>query len=311
MKTMTTLRSILTLAVLLTCASGPATIVSAQVKVVATTPSLAALAREVGGAHVRVTALARPNQDPHFVDGRPNFVVALHRADLLVHVGLGLEAGWLPPLLTNARNSDIQPGRSGNLEAATVIGSRLAVPRGQIDRRMGDVHGGGNPHFLYDPRHGVRVAQAIAERLAQIDADHAPAYRQASARFAAAMNQRIQQWEQSMAPHRGQPFVGYHRSTVYLASWLGLEEAGFIEPVPGISPNPRHLARLILAMRQNGVRVVISEPWYNAQNARVVAERSGARFVRLPGGVGVSGVDSYAALIDRMVQDLRQGLSGD
>lgn len=278
---------------------------SADVSVVATTPSLGSLAQEVGGGHVSVKTLAQPNQDPHFVDGRPSYVLALNRADLLVYVGLGLEGGWLPDLVTNARNGDIQRGRPGHLDASTAA-PRLLEKGG--DRSMGDVHPGGNPHYLYDPRYGVAVAEAIADRLARIDATHADEYRDNARDFASRMKKRIAKWERKMRPHRGEAVVGYHKSLVYLAEWLGLERAGFVEPQPGISPNPRHLAKLILNMKRKGVKAVISEPWYDAESSRVVARRAGAELVRLPGDVGASGVGSYAQLVDRIVDALDHAL---
>ncbi len=277
---------------------------SAEVNVVTTVPVLADLVRQVGGSYVSVHSLAPANQDPHYVDARPSFVLALHRADLLVYVGLGLEVGWLPTLLADARNADIQPGRPGHLDASTVCGPILGKPDGRVDRSRGDLHPSGNPHYLLDPRYGLRVADAIAQRLAMLDPEHAQAYRSAYQAFAQRMRRRIAAWEHTMAPFRGQPIVGYHESLVYLAHWLGLKEAGFVEPLPGISPSPRHLAQLILSMRRQHVRVLLSEPWYDMETARTVAAKSGATLVRLPGGVGSPGIRDYEGYIDAVVRGL-------
>jgi len=283
---------------------------SAEVNVVTTVPALADLVRQVGGSHVSVRSLAPSNQDPHYVDARPSFVLALHRADLLVYVGMGLEAGWLPSLLADARNADIQPGRPGHLDASTVCGPILGRPDGRVDRSRGDIHPGGNPHYLLDPHYGLRVADAIAQRLAMLDSEHAQAYRDAYAAFAGRLRRRIAAWERVMAPYRGRPIVGYHESLVYLTHWLGLKEAGFVEPLPGISPSPRHLARLILSMRRQHVGVLLSEPWYDMETARTVAAKSGAKLVRLPGGVGSPGIGDYEAYIDAVVRGLAEAFGG-
>jgi len=282
---------------------------SADVHVVATVPSLGALVHEVGGDLVHVDTLAAPNQDPHFVDARPNFVLDLHRADLLVHVGLGLESGWLPGLLTNARNGAIQTGRPGNLDASTVAGPLLGQPQGAVDRSMGDVHPGGNPHFLYDPEYASRVAHGIADRLSRIDGAHAAAYQANYQSFARRLQQKVTEWRALMSRFHGQKFVAFHASTIYLAHFLGLEEAGFVEPQPGISPNPRHLAQIILSMRRSGVHLVLGEPWYAAETIRVVAQRADASLVRLPGDVGANGVHSYIDLIDHIVRSVAQALA--
>ena len=78
-----------------------------KLNVVTTTPDLAALAREIGGDAVDVKALAKPSEDPHFVDAKPSHIVTLNRADVLIEGGAELEVGWLPPLLQNARNTKI------------------------------------------------------------------------------------------------------------------------------------------------------------------------------------------------------------
>src|SRR5512139_2086052 len=148
----------------------------ATVNVVTTTEGLASVVREVGGDRVRVTALSRGIQDPHFVDANPSLAVKLRNADLLVDVGLELEAGWLPPLVTQSRNGAIQPGGQRRLTAATAI-APLDLPTGPVDRGQGDVHPAGNPHFLADPRRVVQVAAAVAARLSEIDPEGAAHYR--------------------------------------------------------------------------------------------------------------------------------------
>lgn len=287
--------------------AGPAP-APAEVRIVTTIPTLAALATQVGGAHVSVESLAGETMDPHFVDGRPSYALALSRADLLVHVGLGLEDAWLEPLVLASRNGRILPGRPGNLNAARNVSPLLHSRAGEIDRRMGDVHPGGNPHFLYDPNYGIQVAREIADRLAGIDPANADDYRSSFLHFAKALKSRIAQWESEMAPHAGKPFVAFHESTLYLAEWLKLEEFGFIEPVPGISPSPSHLADLIVRMREKDVKVVLTEPWYDVKTARIVAGKAGATLVTIP-GTGGTGAESYAAFIDRLIEDLRAGFA--
>ncbi|MFT7621183.1 MAG: zinc/manganese transport system substrate-binding protein [Myxococcota bacterium] len=283
------------------------TAAQARVNVVTTIPSLAALATVVGGDDVVVQRLASPTADPHFVDGRPSFIVALNRADLLVHVGLDLEVGWLPPLLAQARNGAILSGRSGNLDASRVAGPLIGVGA-STDRARGDVHAGGSPHFLLDPRMAVNVALAVALRLVELDPPNADRYRQRAAAFKREMAARIKGWERRLAPHTDKPIVSFHASTQYLARWLGLRNIGYIEALPGVAPNASHLAGLILSMRKNKVRVVLSEAWYDAETARVVAAKSGATLFRLPGDVGADGVPTYPALIELIVTGLENAL---
>src|SRR5512140_1309839 len=129
----------------------PARAAPAAFKIVTTTPGLSALAREVGGDRVQVESLSRGVQDPHFVDANPMLAVKLRNAQLLVDVGLDLEIGWLPPLVNQSRNPDIQPGGARRFTAASAV-QVLDLPTGPVSRAQGDLHPGGNPHFLPDPR---------------------------------------------------------------------------------------------------------------------------------------------------------------
>src|SRR6188508_1751916 len=140
----------------------------AELKVVTTTTDLGYFARTVGGDRVKVETICQGNQDPHFVQARPSYMVTLSRADLLVAVGLELEVGWLPSLIQGARNPSINPGKPGYLEAASAV-QPIDVPAGGADRSKGDIHPFGNPHFWLDPLNAKLVAHAIAERLAQLD----------------------------------------------------------------------------------------------------------------------------------------------
>lgn len=280
----------------------------AEVQVVATLPVLGALAEEVVGEHGTVQTLAPPTQDPHFVDGRPTLILRLNRAKLLIHAGGSLEMGWLPTLLTGARNGDIQPGRPGNLDAAALAGPLLEVPQ-SLDRSLGDVHPGGNPHVWLDPRRARRIAQGIAERLAALDPENAEAYRKNAKRFDEKLAARIEVWEAKMRPHRGKGFVSYHKSLTYLADWLGLKELGTIEPLPGIAPSPSHLASLILEIRKQEPRpIVVAERWHNQRTTRTVAEKAGTQAIFLPGDVGSTKENGdYLSFMDDLLERLAAG----
>lgn len=278
-----------------------------EVRVVATVPALAAIAQEIGGARVQVTPLSLPGQDPHFVDARPSLALALNRADLLLLVGLELEQGWLPTLLTGARNGRIQPGAMGHLDCSTVV-ERLGVSAAPVDRRHGDVHAGGNPHYLFDPRNGLRVGEVIAERLAELDPAHAADYAAGLEKFRASLRQKIADWEARLAPFRGQPIIGYHTSWLYLATWLGLDEVAFIELKPGIAPTPAHASRVIATGRARKVRAILQETFYADSTSRLIADKIGARLIRLPGGPDVRGGETYAAGIDQIVIALEAAL---
>ncbi|RMG15927.1 MAG: zinc ABC transporter substrate-binding protein [Deltaproteobacteria bacterium] len=286
----------------------PGLAMASPLRVVATIPDLAALAREVGQDHASVRSLALPTQDPHFVDARPHLALELNKADLLVLAGLDLEIGWLPVLITGSRNPRIQPGSEGYFDASAYAVLK-EVPRVKIDRAMGDVHPGGNPHYLVDPRNAIRVAHALAERMAKLDPEHGDIFEHNAAAFEKAARARMAEWEKLLAPYRGAKVVTYHKSWIYLLDWLGLKELDTIEPKPGIPPNPQHVARLLIKMKREKPAMILQEAYYPANTARLLSSKTGVPVLILPGGTDVDSGERYLDHIDRFVRSIAEVLA--
>ena len=280
-----------------------ATAADAKIKVVATLPDLASLAREVGGDKVEVSAMAKPTEDPHFVDARPSFVVQLRSADVLIDGGAELELGWLPPLLQNARNPKIEVGKPGRVQASQ--GVRLMNVPANVTRAAGDVHALGNPHFMTDPIIAKTVALHIAQSFAAVDAPNAAFYDANYKKFEATINAKLQEWGAAMLPFKGQSVVAYHDSWVYFAHRFGLNIDIFLEPKPGIPPSPSHLAEVIEKMKAQKIKAIIVEPFHDRKIAEKVASSTGAKvvdFAQYPGAL--PNTDSYVKLIDTLVSRL-------
>jgi len=279
----------------------------AKLNVVATLPDLGSVAREVGGDNVDVTVLAKPTEDPHFVDARPSFVVKLREADVLVDGGAELEIGWLPPLLQNARNAKIAAGQPGRVEASE--GVRLMEVPTQLTRAAGDVHALGNPHFMVDPIIAKAVAAHIARAFSAVDAAHAAQYQTNEKNFENAIDAKLQEWGTKLLPFRGQSLVAYHDSWPYFAHRFGFNINIFLEPKPGIPPSPSHLAEVISQMKAQKIKVLLVEPYQNRKIAEKVAQETGAQvvdFAQFPGAL--SNTDSYVKLIDGLVNHLAAAL---
>src|SRR3954470_21468156 len=275
----------------------------AKLKVVATLPDLASLAREVGGDKVEVTAMAKPTEDSHFVDARPSFVVQLRDADVLIDGGAELEIGWLPPLLQNARNPKIDVGKPGRVQASA--GVRLMNAPAGADRAAGDVHALGNPHFVVDPIIAKTVAANIARAFTKVDEKNTLVYDANLKKFEATINAKLQEWGAAMLPFKGQNVVAYHDSWPYFAHRFGVNIDTFLEPKPGIPPSPSHLAEVIEKMKAQKIRAVIVEPFHDRKIAQKVAGATGAKvveFAQYPGGL--PNTDSYVKLIDALVARL-------
>ena len=257
----------------------------AELKVVTTTEDLGSLTREIGGDKVSVTALAKGYQDPHFVDPKPSFILAVSKADLLVAVGRELEIGWLPPLLTSGRNAKIQPGNKGYLDASQNV-RILEIPTGQITRAMGDVHPLGNPHYWLEPGNGRRMAQSIRDALSGLSPADKAYFAQRYTDFDQRLAAAEKRWDAAMAPYKGTKIVTYHRSWPNFMERFGLNVMGYVEPKPGIPPSPSHTLELIEDMKQQGAKLIVVEPYFDLKTPQAIAGQVGGKVLVLAPSVG-------------------------
>ena len=269
-----------------------------KLNVIATTEDLASIAREVGGDRINIEALARGYQDPHFVEAKPSFILKLQKADVLIAVGRELEIGWLPPLVQQSRNSRIQPGADGYLDAS-LNAQILEIPTGQITRAMGDVHPQGNPHYWLDPENGKRVAKSIADKFSQLRPGDKAVFDQRLADFSSRLDAAEKRWLAAMAPYKGTKMVTYHRSFPNFAERFGLEIIGYVEPRPGIPPTPQHTLDLINEMKRQNVKLVLVEPYFDLKTPNAIGRETGAQVLVMPPSVGgVKEVGDYFKLFD-------------
>jgi ABC-type Zn uptake system ZnuABC Zn-binding protein ZnuA len=283
---------------LLICAVSPTAAEAKKLKVVTSTADMAALAQEVGGDKIDVESIAKGYQDPHFVEAKPSFLLKLHQADLLISVGLQLETGWLPPLITQSGNPRIQVGASGYLDASQFC-EILEIPQGPVTRAEGDVHPLGNPHYWLDPDNGRRIAAGIADKLADLDPGDAAYFRQRFRDFDRRLSAAEQKWDAEMRPYRGQKVVTYHRSFAYFAKHFGLDVIGYVEPRPGIPPTPSHTIGLIQLIKRESCRAVLVEPYFDLKTPQSIGRETGAQvLVYLPSVGGEKQVTTYFELFD-------------
>jgi zinc/manganese transport system substrate-binding protein len=270
----------------------------AAMKVVTSTQDLESIVKEIGGDKVTVESLAKGYQDPHFVEAKPSFIFKLHSADLLVAVGRELEIGWLPPLITQSRNSKIQPGNRGYLDAS--LNARiLDIPTGQITRAMGDVHPQGNPHYWLDPGNGRRIAQAVQAKLAELSPADSAYFAQRYADFDRRLAEGEKRWKAAMASYKGLKVVTYHRSWPNFAEAFGLDVIGYIEPKPGIPPSPGHTLELEQEMKRQNVKIVLVEPYFDLKTPNAIGRDTGAKVLVMPPSVGgVQEITDYFKLFD-------------
>ncbi|RMF83510.1 MAG: zinc ABC transporter substrate-binding protein [Planctomycetota bacterium] len=286
----------------LTCAA-PAS-ASGKVRIVATTPGLADITRNVGGEHVSVDALMRGPENIHNVKPKPSFVVKVKRADLFVHTGLDIEL-WATQLVKSARNKNLLPGHPGDVDVSRGIQLKEVPQRGQLSRALGDIHVYGNPHFALDPLNGVIIARNIADALKRVDPAHADDYQKNYEAYAQKLRDLTARLVEKMRPYQGVKVVVYHRTWPYFRDRFGLVKVGEVEPKPGISPGPQHLSQCIATMQSEDAKIVIVETYNSKKNAQFIADRIGGQAVVLAQEVlAVPEADSYEKMFEYNVDAL-------
>ncbi len=279
----------------MTAAQAPA---ASKLKIVTATTDLAEFAQQVGGDRIEVESIARGYQDPHFVEAKPSFLLKLRRADLLITVGLQLEIGWLPPLISQCGNPNVQVGAKGYLDASQ-FAEILEIPTTAVTRAMGDVHPFGNPHYWLDPENGRRIAQGIAKKLAEMQPENASYFDQRFQDFSKRLTDAEKRWDAQMQPYRGRKVITYHRSWPNFLKRFGLVSAGEIEPRPGIPPSPGHTVELIQLMKRENIKVILVEPYFDLKTPNSIARETGGQVVvMLPSVGGENQVTDYFKLFD-------------
>ena len=296
MQRMTPVRKTFGIALLAALATLAPSLARAEVRVVTTSPALADLSRQVGGSAVEVEALMRGPENPHNVVPTPSLVMKLRKADLFVHLGLDAEP-WVPSLVRSARRERLLPGGSGNVDASRGIVLQEVPSRGGLSRAFGDIHVYGNTHYLLDPMNGIMVARTIAAALERANPEHRELYSENLDAFEKRLLALTDRLVERMKPYQGTSVVTYHRTWPYFLRRFSLEKIAEVEPKPGISPGPQHIAKVAEQMSQQRVRVVIVETFSNQKIAKRVAERADARAVVLAQEVhALPDVDSYERL---------------
>src|SRR5229473_7682970 len=280
-----------------------------KIRIMTATTDLASLAQEIGGDKVDVESVARGYQDPHFVDPKPSFLLKLSKAELLIVVGLELEIGWLPPLITQSSNPRIQVGAPGYFDASR-FAKILELPTGQVTRAEGDVHPLGNPHYWLDPDNGLRIAKGIQTKLSEMRPNAAAYFAQRCDAFEQRLKQSDQQWLAQMKPYAGRKVVTYHRSWPNFAEHFGLNVVGYVEPRPGIPPSPQHTVAFHHDDQLDGVKVILVEPYFDLKTPQSVAQQTGAQVVvLLPSVGGEKEITDYFKLFDYDVNLLVKAFS--
>jgi ABC-type Zn uptake system ZnuABC Zn-binding protein ZnuA len=292
--------------ILLLCI-GASAVNAKKINVVTTTTDLKSITELIGADKVDVSSIATGFQNPHFVDPKPSYIIKLSKADIFVTVGLDLETGWSPQLLSSSRNPKIQRGSNGYVDASVGV-TLLQVPS-SINRGEGDIHIYGNPHYWLDPLNGKQIAKNICDALEKISPEDKAFFESNLKAFDAKIDLKLKEWTMKMAPHKGTKLIAYHNEWCYFEQRFGLKIVDFMEPKPGIPPTPSQLVKIISEVKSNAIKLIISSPYFTTSSSDVVSKQTGAQTIVLGTSVGAfDSIKDYFDLFDYNIDKLIQGL---
>jgi len=273
----------------------------AALRVVATLPWIGSIVQEIGGDHVEVTVLIKPNQDPHYAEAKPSMILAARKADVLMFNGLDLEIGYLPRIIESSSNPKIQPGKMGNLDCSQFI-EPIEKPT-SVDRSMGDVHPLGNPHYQFSPKNILKVAEGMASVLSEIDPGNAAFYDSRLQMFKDRMKDKEKEW--SRLPLQGKRFIAYHKLFEYLAEEYGFRIEAYIEPKPGIPPSAGRISELIEFTARTKPDAILATTVAGRKEAEALSQRTGVPLIILPQDVGaMPAAEDWFGLMDEVFKSL-------
>ena len=280
-------------------------------RVVATTSDLASLARAATADLAQVETIIPPAADPEAFEPRPSDLAKLRGASIVVRVGLGYDH-WLDKLLSVLGDAAVNRGGAGYVDASVGI-PLLEVKGSRLDpaSRDGHAHGLANPHYWLDPANAEIISGGIAEAIIRVTPEASAKIIANRDGFLSRLRTSLDGWEQLLAPHRAARLIAYHNTWPYFARRFRLNVVDVIEVKEGVAPSPARLAKLAAIIREQGIRVIVHEPFEPEEASQLLAHRTGAAVVKLAPSVGsMPAATDYLALFDYNVSTLAQALSG-
>jgi zinc/manganese transport system substrate-binding protein len=269
-----------------------------EVKVVATTTVIADIVKNVGGDKVSVDYLCRGDQDPHFLEVLPSYMLKLRKADLVIKIGLDLEK-WLPQLIDGSRNDKLK------LIDLSLDINKKEVPATKVDASQGDVHPYGNPHYWLDPENVKIMADEIYNALTGESPQNADYFRKNLENFKTQLDSKLKEWTNKISGLKQKNIITFHKSWIYFNDRFGLNEIGNVEPKPGIPPTPSHDAEIIQLIKNGKIKVIMMENYYSDSAPKHISEITGIKVLKVPNAVyGIEGIDSYIKLMDYIINQL-------
>jgi zinc transport system substrate-binding protein len=295
-----------------------------KLSVVASIVPLKDFCQRIGGNQVDVQLLIPPGASPHIYEPPPSVAAKASRARVFVYIGAGLEP-WAERLLTANQEEGpyvveaIQgialirevhaPGREPaaplNAESSHDRGHKESISPGE----NAHAHEHGNPHVWLDPILAQGICRRIAEAFIHADPAHQETYKRHLEAYLEQLEALHRKIQNTVSNFRIQEYVSLHPAFSYFANRYGLRQVGVIEASPGREPTPKHLQRIVDAIRKYDIRVVFAEPQLSPRASEVIAREAEVEVLTLDplGGRPPYGTD-YIQMMRYNLDMLKKGM---
>lgn len=277
---------------------------AAQLNIAVSYPYIGALTQTIGGKDVKVTVLAKGNWDPHFIIPRPSLISKMRNADALIMNGGQLEIGWLPPIMRRAGNPKTMPNTNTFLNLSHHI-KMINKPK-SVDRKDGDIHPDGNPHFHISPQNILTLAKVIEVFLSRIDAKNSSTYQKNYDDFATSWHQKMVLWKKKMKDKKGLKVIQFHDNLAYFNKEYGLMNIGTIEPLPGIPPSSKHTIEIIELIKKEKPCCILHDVYHSTKTADFISQKTGIKVILMPHDIeALKNIDNLSALFDYLTSAIK------
>ncbi|MGH3327452.1 MAG: metal ABC transporter substrate-binding protein [Streptomycetales bacterium] len=209
---------------------------------------LAYAVREIGGGRVAVEELTPPGAEPHDLELTPRQVGSVAGAHLVVYLH-GLQPAVDEAVAQNAPRQV--------LDAAEAVGHHHDTAR--------------DPHFWLDPTRYAAFAEAVGEKLAEVDPAHAGAYRSRAADLVRRLERLDTAFRAGLRECARRDIVTGHAAFGYLARRYGLDQTPITGLDPEAAPSPARLAEVQRLVAARGVTTLFVEPRASAKTTTTLA----------------------------------------
>lgn len=274
--------------------------VFANLSIAVSYPYIGALVDTIGDKHAKSVVLAQGKWDPHFIIPKPSLIAKVRNADALIINGAQLEIGWLPPLINRASNVKTMINASTFLNLSHHV--KLLDKPLDVNRKDGDIHPDGNPHFHLNPHNMLPLAKAIKDFLIKIDIKNKNDYEKNYNNFVSSWQEKLILWQEKMLDKKGLKVIQFHDNLAYFNNIYGLKNIATLEPLAGIPPSSKHTLHVIDIIKKENPCCILHDVYHSTKTADYISEKTSIKVVLMPHDIGaIDGIDDLALLFDYLV----------